>query len=104
MWEQSPNKGLELDRQGRPLSPARSLHHLRVVEEGLLKAPLQIETSRLILAAPTADDAEAVFDRYASDPEVTKYLGWSRHESVADTRGFLSFSAAEWTAGRLGPV
>jgi RimJ/RimL family protein N-acetyltransferase len=70
--------------------------------EALLKAPLQFQTARLILAAPTAADPDVVFKRYASDPEVTKYLGRPRHQSVVDTRDFLAFSAAEserWPAG-----
>ena len=68
-----------------------------------MKAPLQFETARLILTAPTAADADAVFERYASDPDVTKYLGWPRHQSVTDTRGFLAFSAGEWARCPAGP-
>lgn len=68
-----------------------------------MKAPLQCETARLMLAAPTAADADAVFERYASDPDVTKYVGWPRHQSVADTRGFLAFSAGEWERCGAGP-
>jgi [ribosomal protein S5]-alanine N-acetyltransferase len=72
--------------------------------EGMvLKAPLHVETARLTLAAPTAADADAVFERYASDPEVTRYLGWPRHQSVADTRGFLAYCAAEWERWPAGP-
>ena len=66
-------------------------------------APVRFETDRLILVAPTAADAEAIFERYAGDPEVTKYLGWPRHRSVADTREFLAFSAAEWERWPAGP-
>jgi RimJ/RimL family protein N-acetyltransferase len=68
-----------------------------------MRAPFQVETSRLILAAPSAEDADAIFERYASDPEVTRYLGWPRHRSVADTLGFLSFSAAQWGQDGAGP-
>jgi len=39
---------------------------------------------------------EAVFHRYASDPEVTKFLAWPTHQSLDDTRAFLAFSDAEW--------
>ena len=41
-----------------------------------MKGPERFETSRLVLRKPTLADAEAVFIRYASDPEVTRYLGW----------------------------
>jgi [ribosomal protein S5]-alanine N-acetyltransferase len=68
-----------------------------------MKAPLRIETARLILSPPESDDAEAIFNRYASDPEVTRFLGWPRHQSVADTRTFLAFSAQEWERWPGGP-
>ena len=41
-----------------------------------------IETSRLILRPFTMDDARIMFDNWASDPEVTKYLMWPAHSSV----------------------
>ena len=62
-----------------------------------------IETERLILRPPRADDAEAIFARYASDPRVTRYLGWPTHRSIEDTRGFLNFCAAEWQRWPAGP-
>ena len=34
-------------------------------------------------------DAQAIFDSYAHDPEVTRYLIWRPHNSVADTEEFL---------------
>lgn len=68
-----------------------------------MKAPLQLETDRLILAAPAAADADAIFDRYASDPDVTRYLGWPRHRAVTDTRAFVAFSEAEWQRWPAGP-
>jgi RimJ/RimL family protein N-acetyltransferase len=43
-----------------------------------LKAPTHLETARLVLTAPLAADAEAIFTRYTGDPEVTRYLGWPR--------------------------
>ena len=67
-----------------------------------MKAPLQIETARLLLSRPEASHAAAIFGRYASDPDVTRFLGWPRHQSVADTQAFLTFSAQEserWPAG-----
>jgi RimJ/RimL family protein N-acetyltransferase len=55
------------------------------------------------LTAPRPADADAIFERYASDPEVARYLGWPRHQSVADTRRFVAFSAAEWERWPAGP-
>ena len=68
-----------------------------------MKAPLHIETPRLALSPPTASDAESIFDCYAGDPDVTRFLGWPRHRSVAETREFLDFSALEWDRSPAGP-
>jgi RimJ/RimL family protein N-acetyltransferase len=68
-----------------------------------MTGPERIETARLVLRKPFSADADAVFSRYASDPEATKYLGWPRHLSVEDTRSFLAFSEAEWRRWPAGP-
>jgi [ribosomal protein S5]-alanine N-acetyltransferase len=66
-------------------------------------APEVIETERLLLRRPAAADAAQIFMRYASDPEVTRYLAWSRHASLADTEMFLDFSNVEWRLQGCGP-
>lgn len=68
-----------------------------------MKAPAHIETARLILRTPQMSDAATMFDRYASDPEVTRFLGWPRHRTVQDTEAFLRFSAQEWDRWPAGP-
>ena len=68
-----------------------------------MTAPERLETSRLLLRRPLASDAEAIFSRYAANPEVTRYLGWPRHRSIADTRLFLEFSDTEWQRWPAGP-
>jgi len=62
------------------------------------------ETARLRFRRPTAADAETIFARYASDPDVTRYLAWPRHQSVDDTRGFIAFSHSEWSTWPAGPL
>jgi ribosomal-protein-alanine N-acetyltransferase len=42
------------------------------------------------------DDAEAIFHGYATDPEVTRFLTWTPHKSVADTRAFLRACMDAW--------
>ena len=74
------------------------------LERPLTNTPERSETARLVLRRPVAADAEAMFERYASDPEVTKYVGWPRHRSVAETRGFVGFSDAQWEQWRAGPL
>jgi RimJ/RimL family protein N-acetyltransferase len=68
-----------------------------------MKAPVRIETARLLLVRPDAGDAASIFERYASDPEVTRFLGWPRHQSVDDTNAFLRFSTDEWERWPAGP-
>ena len=68
-----------------------------------MKAPVRVETARLVLRQPKMSDAVTMFERYASDPEVTRFLGWPRHRSVRDTEGFLAFSTEEWERWPAGP-
>ncbi len=68
-----------------------------------MKSAERIETSRLVLERPVATDLEAIFRRYASDPDVTRFLAWSRHRSLTDTQAFFEFSEAEWNRWRAGP-
>jgi RimJ/RimL family protein N-acetyltransferase len=62
-----------------------------------------VETERLVLRRPRPADVEAIFERYASDPAVTRYLSWPRHVSLDDTRVFLAFSDVEWRQWGCGP-
>ena len=66
-------------------------------------APVAIETDRLLLHQPSSADAPEIFGRYASDPDVTRYLSFRRHESLADTHLFVDFSRMEWAANGCGP-
>ena len=68
-----------------------------------MKAPEQLTTPRLLLRKPQREDAELIFSRYASDHEVTQYLGWPRHTSIEQTRAFLDFSDLEWHRWPAGP-
>ena len=63
----------------------------------------RIETDRLVIRRPRADDAAAIFARYAADAEVTRYLSFPRHLSIDQTRAFLDFSDDEWRRWPAGP-
>jgi ribosomal-protein-alanine N-acetyltransferase len=63
-----------------------------------------ILTPRLLLRPPQAGDAAMIFQRYAADAEVTRWVGWPRHERISDTDAFLKFSAAEWGRWPAGPL
>ena len=62
-----------------------------------------IGTERLLLRRPVADDARDIFERYAGDEDVCRYLAWPRHTSIADTRQFLEFCDHEWARAAAGP-
>lgn len=59
------------------------------------KGTRQIETERLILRRARIDDAQAMYENWASDPEVTRFLTWPPHESVEVTRTILQ----SWVEG-----
>ena len=52
----------------------------------------ELETGRLLLRRLTVDDSEMMFNNWASDPEVTRYLRWNAHRSWAETAEILN----EW--------
>lgn len=56
----------------------------------------ELNTERLILRAVTREDTQAVFDNWASDDEVSKYLTWPTHQTVADTERIMDYWIAEY--------
>jgi RimJ/RimL family protein N-acetyltransferase len=69
----------------------------------MARAPETIVTARLLLRRPVAADADAIFTRYSSDPDVTRYVGWPLHTSVDGARAFVHFSDSEWARWPAGP-
>jgi ribosomal-protein-alanine N-acetyltransferase len=67
----------------------------------VFKAPEQFTTRRFTLRKPVLSDAAAVFG-WASDVEVTRYMGWPTHKSIADTQGFMTFATREWVEKGVG--
>ena len=51
-------------------------------------------TQRLILRRFVIEDADDMYNNWASDPEVTRYLTWPVHSSVEVTRSLLT----EWVS------
>lgn len=56
----------------------------------------RLTTSRLLLRQPRAEDAAAVFEAWATDTDVLRYLGWRPHERVEQTRAMLAWDQARW--------
>jgi len=53
------------------------------------KGTARLETPRLVLRKCRAEDAQYVFDNWASDPEVTRYMSWPTHTSIEVTESVI---------------
>jgi RimJ/RimL family protein N-acetyltransferase len=69
----------------------------------MMKPPEIIETERLRLRPPVMEDAEAIFERYAQDTEVTKYLTWRPHRSIEETQDYLRRCLSVWEQASAFP-
>lgn len=68
-----------------------------------MKPPESMESPRLILRQPVMEDAGAIFEQYARDAEVTRYLVWRPHRYVDETREFLRRCKTVWRDGSAFP-
>lgn len=62
----------------------------------LHKGTQTIETPRLILRRALPEDARPMFDNWASDPEVTKFLTWATYETVETADSVLAMWIGEY--------
>lgn len=62
----------------------------------LAKPPKEFQTARLLMRPPEMSDAEAIFERYAQDEQVTKYVVWSPHPTIETTREFILRCVLAW--------
>lgn len=58
-----------------------------------------IETERLILRKIQHSDAEGIFNTYAQDTELTRYLTWTPHKDIEETHDFVSRVKRNWDLG-----
>ena len=65
-----------------------------------MRLPDRITTPRLVLRAPLLSDAQACYEEYAGDPEVTRYMIWPTHTSIQDALEFLPRAIEGWATGR----
>ena len=61
-----------------------------------MKPPEQIETERLILRIPRMEDVPAIFEGWAQDPEVTRFLTWRPHKQVGETQWVIRKAIIAW--------
>ncbi len=63
------------------------------------RIPARLETTRLVLCRLQHEDAEEIFYTYASKPECTRYVTWPTHQSIRDTRDYLTRTIRGWNQG-----
>ena len=62
----------------------------------IMKMPERSETERLVLRVPLNEDAPRVFDGWAQDKEVTRYLTWRPHQQIEQTQEFIRNCLSAW--------
>ena len=62
----------------------------------MIEAPDEIRTARLLLRKPRVIDAPLMFNAYAQDPVVTRYLVWRPHANIAETRAVIDRFLTAW--------
>lgn len=58
-----------------------------------------VETERLVLRRFTLEDAQKMYENWANDPEVSRWMRWAPHKSPDETRALLE----DWVAGYQRP-
>lgn len=58
-----------------------------------------LETERLILRRFTIEDSEGMFNNWASDPNVNKYLAWPLHKNVDETKEIINKWISKYESG-----
>lgn len=58
--------------------------------------PENLSTDRLLLRSLRMEDACAIFEGWAQDPEVVRYLIWRPHQSIKETEEFVRSCMLAW--------
>jgi [ribosomal protein S5]-alanine N-acetyltransferase len=69
----------------------------------MASAPATWETTRLVARRATGAAAQELFDAYAQDPDVARYMIWRPHRDVHETVEFLERCERVWRDGTAFP-
>jgi ribosomal-protein-alanine N-acetyltransferase len=69
----------------------------------MLRPRTMWETNRLMIKPAVMADAQVVYEQYASDSDVAKYMTWSPHTDVSETVAFLRRCEQAWADGSAFP-
>ena len=64
-----------------------------------IQGPDKFVTPRLVLRRPRLEDAPAIFEAYARDPDVTRYLTFQPNKSAGDSQAWLQICLQHWETG-----
>ena len=59
-----------------------------------MKTPT-LQTDRLVLRPFTSEDANDVFECWESDPDVAKYMFWTSHNNIENTKEWIAFEIGQ---------
>ena len=59
----------------------------------------QLETERLILRRIVPGDTRSIYENWASDPDVAKYVTWNAHTDISATEKFMEFIQNRYEKG-----
>jgi [ribosomal protein S5]-alanine N-acetyltransferase len=62
----------------------------------MVEPPANWETERLALRPATRADVDELFETYASDPAVSRYMTWRPHRDIGETEQFLRRCEDVW--------
>jgi RimJ/RimL family protein N-acetyltransferase len=80
-------------------TPQISIEKLFMGQTSAIEPPKVIATTRLVLRQPRISDADAIFDNYASDSEVTRYVTWRPYKKRTEVAPFLQSRLARSDSG-----
>ena len=63
--------------------------------------PHDITTGRLLLRVPVPEDALELFNSYAQDPEVVRYLTWKPSKTPIDSKRHIEDRILAWRRGNI---
>src|SRR4029453_153072 len=63
----------------------------------------QWETARLVARRAARDAAPQLFEAYAQDPDVARYMIWRPHRGIDETIAFLDRCESAWQTGTAFP-
>lgn len=68
------------------------------------RLPEEFFTGRFLVRRIVPTDAQAIFEGWNTDPEVTKYLTWKPHSELGQTQRAIEENYTAWNAGTSFPA